>query len=604
MRIVRLCLGAALAMGLVAAGFAHADVDETGTNAASFLTLGSGARILSMGGATLGLGDDLAASAWNPAALGWMERGEIVLSHAGLGNGTMQEWAGLGARWGEKTSWSISGLYQGEGSFEGRDASNISTGDFNVSSFAFGAHVARRFGDMLTIGAGAKAVNENLGTVSGFGATFDFGASVHAGDFGFGLAAQNLGGQMKYDGAVYSFPGSFGAGVSYAMPSTGLRLALDANFPQSYYNDVRFGAEWMWNDMVAVRAGYRKELTSGDIADGGEDLLSGPTFGMGAGRNGFWFDYGYLVSGGETQHRIGLRFTPGGFGNYGKVDQPSVAPRKPAAPRTTPAPKTGGRPTIPVTSTTAKPVAPAKESGDDDVPVPAAKAAVPVETPPKPAVTTPVQAKSAPTKVGSKATPTKIGDLSPAPPATKAVTPATAPSSAPATKPAVKATETKPLAIKPVVTKAAETKPAETKPAETKQPEAKQPETKPVVAKQAEAKPVESKPEEAKVSEPKPSEATQPASEPAEQKEIAARAEEKPAEAKPAEVKEAKKEEKRKPEPAKVGPRPAKVKVKSGETLAIIAKRYGLSPAAIMMENNMVRDTVKPGQTLRLPREN
>ena len=468
MRIVRLCLGAALAMGLVAAGFAHADVDETGTTAASFLSLGSGARILSMGGATLGLGDDLAASAWNPAALGWMERGEIVLSHAGLGNGTMQEWAGLGAGWGEKTRWSISGLYQGEGSFEGRDASNISTGIFNVSSFAFGAHVARRFGDMLTIGAGAKAVNENLGTVSGFGATFDVGASLHAGDFGFGLAAQNLGGQMKYDGAVYSFPSNIGAGVSYAMPSTGLRLALDANFPKSYYNDVRFGAEWMWNEMVAVRAGYRKELTSGDIAEGAEDLLSGPTFGMGAGRNGFWFDYGYLVSGGETQHRIGLRFTPGGFGNFSKVDEPAIAPRKPAAPKATP--KTTGKATIPVTSTTVKPVAPAKESGDDDVPVPgdaAAKPAVPVATPPKPAVTTPVQPKSAPTKVGSKATPTKIGDLSPAPPATKAVTPATAPSSAPATKPAAKATETKLSAAKPVETKAAETKPVETKPVET-----------------------------------------------------------------------------------------------------------------------------------------
>jgi len=300
MRIVRLTLGAALAMGLVAAGFAHADVDQTGTSAASFLTLGSGARILSMGGATLGLGDDLAASAWNPAALGWMERGEIVLSHSGLGNGTSQEWAGFGGGW-NGMRWALSGLYQGEGSFDGRDASNLSTGSFNVSSFAFGAHLARRFGDRVTLGAGAKAVNENLGTVSGFGATFDFGASVKAGDFGLGLAAQNLGGQMKYDGAIYSFPGSFGAGLSYTMPNTGLKFAFDANFPKSYYNDVRFGAEWTWNEMLALRAGYRKELVNGNIAD---DQLSGPTFGMGAGRNGLWIDYGYLVSsGGQGETR-------------------------------------------------------------------------------------------------------------------------------------------------------------------------------------------------------------------------------------------------------------------------------------------------------------
>jgi LysM repeat protein len=44
------------------------------------------------------------------------------------------------------------------------------------------------------------------------------------------------------------------------------------------------------------------------------------------------------------------------------------------------------------------------------------------------------------------------------------------------------------------------------------------------------------------------------------------------------------------------------VKVKSGQTLADIARQWNTSAAAIMMENNLVTEKVKPGQTLKLPR--
>jgi LysM repeat protein len=41
--------------------------------------------------------------------------------------------------------------------------------------------------------------------------------------------------------------------------------------------------------------------------------------------------------------------------------------------------------------------------------------------------------------------------------------------------------------------------------------------------------------------------------------------------------------------------------VKSGDTLASIARQYGLTPAAIMMENNMVSENIKVGQKLKIP---
>lgn len=308
MRIATLFIGAALVMLLVAAGFAHADQDRSGTAAASFLSVGAGAGIQGMGGATLGRGGNLNAAAWNPAALGLMNETEFALSHAGLADQTLQEWVAVGGRAGRLgTRWSLSGLYRGEGTIEGRDASNAPTGDVAVSTTALGVHLAQPFAGLATVGLGLKWVSDRLGPVSGSGVTFDAGVLVRTRLVGFGVVAQNVGGRMNYDGARYPFPTSYGAGVALAPPGTGLTLALDANFPNAYYRDLRTGVEWSWRDRVALRAGYRTELGAPE-----GERLTGPTFGMGAGLHGLWLDYGYLIPGeGEGQHRLGLTLRPG-----------------------------------------------------------------------------------------------------------------------------------------------------------------------------------------------------------------------------------------------------------------------------------------------------
>jgi hypothetical protein len=309
MRIGSLLLAATLSL---APGVARAGSDDVGTTAANFLTIGAGAGILGMGGAGLGIAGGLSHASWNAASLGWLQETQFVISHAGLQDSRMQEWAAVGGRFGEgATRWSVSGLYQSEGAVEGRDAANNPTGDFNVSSIALGTQVAHAFSDRLAVGLGARFVSENLSTVTGSGFTFDGGVQARHGAFGFGLAGQNIGGQMRYAGVPYRFPGNIGAGVSYAPEGLGLRFAVDANFPMSYYTDVRTGVEWMWRDRVALRMGYRHELGAGE----GEQL-SGPAFGLGAGVAGMWMDYGYVIEDGGGQHRIGLTLSPKSFGMH------------------------------------------------------------------------------------------------------------------------------------------------------------------------------------------------------------------------------------------------------------------------------------------------
>ena len=314
LRNLFLVLGAALAMAVVAVGFANAGIENAGTTSANFLSVGAGPRILGMGGATLGLGTDLAAGSWNPAAIGWMDQSTIMLSHSGLENESLQEWAAFGGRFGQTgTRWSVSGLYQGDGSFEGRDESNNATGSFSVSSFAVGAQLAQQLGP-VTLGMGMKTVSENLGGVAGIGTTFDAGLMFRHGILSAGIAANNLGGHMAFENGIYPFPSNYGVGLGVSHPGTGLSLAIDANFPYAYYSDVRTGLEWRWKETIALRGGYRHEM--GEGAE--EDPLTGPTFGMGAGMNGFWLDYGFLLSGQtDAQHRVALTFFPGKWGGLG-----------------------------------------------------------------------------------------------------------------------------------------------------------------------------------------------------------------------------------------------------------------------------------------------
>lgn len=298
---------AALGMSLVASATAQAGFENAGTTAANFLSLGAGARPLAMGGASLGLGEDTGGAAWNPAALGWMNGTEAALSHASLPNQSLQEWGSMGGRiLQSQTRWAVTGLYQGEGGLDGRDATGASTGSFSVSSMAFGATLAQQIGGRATLGVGAKVVRENIATVPGTGVTFDTGFMVRAGMFGLGATAQNLGGRMSYGASSYPFPTSYGVGLGFSHPSSGVRVAVDANLPSAYHPDLRAGAEWVYRGVLALRAGYRKELGSD------ADPLDGPSFGLGASHRGMWLDYGYLLSNvGSGQHRMGLRFRLG-----------------------------------------------------------------------------------------------------------------------------------------------------------------------------------------------------------------------------------------------------------------------------------------------------
>ena len=349
--VLALRMALALAFAGAIAGDAGAAIDAAGTAAGSFLNVGAGTSALSMAGATLATGADLAAAAWNPASFARADVLQFSLSHAPLPGGTTQDWLAAGGRLrGGATRWALQALFQREAGLEGRDATNSPTSALSVSDLALGARLARPLTSALAAGVGVQWVHETLAGTNGAGLSFDAGLRGRAGPLGFGFAARNVGGGMNYGDTRYDLPGVIAAGLSWSDEARGLRLDADLESPLHYYRDVRLGCEWLWRDRVALRSGYRLDLGAPEI-----EALSGVKFGLGAEVGGTWFEYAYTPEGGTGagQHRIGLTFRPGGAGraigdgrNVRDVSAPSASRASASSGPESPAPR--ARPLTPV----------------------------------------------------------------------------------------------------------------------------------------------------------------------------------------------------------------------------------------------------------------
>jgi len=399
---------AALGALLVAwAAPAHAAGDAAGTAAGGFLSLGTGASVLSMGGATLASGNDLASASWNVASLTRLDGLQISLAHAPLPAGASQDWLAAGGRVGSsETRWGVQTLFHREGDIEGRDAANNPTGPIAATDVAVGLRLARSLGRLASAGVGANWTHESLAGASGSGASFDAGVRSDFGPFGLAVAARHLGGTMRYGSARYDLPSVIAVGASWREEERGLRVAADFESPARYYSSVRLGGEWLWRDRVALRAGYRLALSApADVQ------ASGVAFGLGLGLSTMWLDYSYLPEGSEAagEHRMGFTFRPGvlagaGIGGVRRQERPARASLRSPAAATPPA----------------------------DAATPSAAAAAPTP-PPKPKVTAPAIA-SPPAPPAASALPATPASPPASPPA-KGVAPSPAPAASAAPAP-------------------------------------------------------------------------------------------------------------------------------------------------------------------------
>ncbi|MCD4812426.1 PorV/PorQ family protein [bacterium] len=306
MRTVKMCLlGLVIALACILTnGSVMADQTNyaIGEEAASELKIPLGAGPVGMGEAFVGKADDVNATAWNPAGLAQITNHQAGFMHNIYLQETSLEYVAYAQQLFEGAGAGVNVMYLNYGTMEKVDITSSGLPEIVGEFTPWLAAVTLGYGQTvmtdLSVGGSVKIVAQNIDEESYSAFAVDLAALYKVAaveGLQTGLVIQNLGSQM----GDASLPMNIKAGAAYLLPikaneGDALTAVLDINLPINDLNyfSANVGAEYIYNNLAAVRVGYK-------IKDAGElDGLVGLTAGAGIKLQMFNLDYA-LVSYGD-----------------------------------------------------------------------------------------------------------------------------------------------------------------------------------------------------------------------------------------------------------------------------------------------------------------
>jgi long-subunit fatty acid transport protein len=312
-----LLFSASLAFGQAAA------ITKTGTTAASFLKIATGARSIGMGGAFTAVADDISSMYWNPAGLARMKTGEASFNHVNWIADINYDVAsaallleGIGA-----IGVSVGSLSMGEMEITTTSQPEGTGEMFSAGGTMVSISYARNLTNQFSIGFTGKYVREHIWNESASSLALDIGTWYVAPIFNglrIGASMANFGPKMRLEGrdvgrlfkttdnpsnptVVNSFlemdyfdlPLSFRVGLSTDIiknENSRLTIAADAVHPNDNTESVNSGAEYTWQNMLSLRLGWKSAFER----DGEQGLTAGAGLAYDLAPSlGFMLDYAY-----------------------------------------------------------------------------------------------------------------------------------------------------------------------------------------------------------------------------------------------------------------------------------------------------------------------
>jgi len=259
------------------------DLKKVAQTGLQFLKVDMLASAAAMGGAFTMAGKGANAMFYNPAGMSGTESGfDLVTSNTSWIADINYIAAGIARSFGNLGTVGVSFVTSDYGDIQGTrlDASTadgyVETDIGNVNSQAIGISYARILTDKFRVGGQVKFASQALGAnlmpegetknneVSGL--AYDFGTIFYPGfkSLAFGMSIRNFSPQYKYEEEAFELPLTFNIGTSVNLfdfvngPSnSALLIAVDAVHPRDYSERVHVGAEYLFADLLAVRAGYK-----------------------------------------------------------------------------------------------------------------------------------------------------------------------------------------------------------------------------------------------------------------------------------------------------------------------------------------------------------
>jgi hypothetical protein len=324
-------------IGLFAQSQFETDVSGVGTNAATFLEIGVGARAMAMGGAYAAVSNDPTALYYNPAGIVWVRNAQVELMHNEWLVGTSHDFVGvvmpmpfLNSSFGL----SFNTLDFGEQSVRTVERPEGTGEKYAARDYAVSLTYALALTDRFAFGISGKYVNQKIWNENGNAAALDLGIyyNTMVKGLSLGLAMCNFGNEIKISGRdldstvdpdpdnenidrvpvsyktnSYPLPLLFRVGMSYERRLGWLGTALvavDVNHPSNSTENINVGAEYSFAGIFALRGGYQNLFE--------KDRVSGFTYGGGIdyykpGSMGFRIDYAFADWGVlQNSHRFSL----------------------------------------------------------------------------------------------------------------------------------------------------------------------------------------------------------------------------------------------------------------------------------------------------------
>ncbi len=279
MRRKTIVLLVAAAVIMPSTSFGASIFEKVGTIGGQSLKIGIGARPAAMGEAFVAVSEDPISVYWNPAGIARLDDQSITLNHATWPADIRISHAAYifspGRRLPGKIAFSARSMwmdvepvrtpYRPEGTGEFWDAGEL----------ALGVSYARAFTDKFSAGVTLNYFKSALANVVAQTATFDFGTIYNTGVRGFkiGIAIQNVGSDMQYEGTINSggqsidfkgervkLPIMFRVGSSmnlFERESHNVIVAFDFSHPPDNAERASWGAEYGFNDYLFLRGGYK-----------------------------------------------------------------------------------------------------------------------------------------------------------------------------------------------------------------------------------------------------------------------------------------------------------------------------------------------------------
>lgn len=201
-------------------------------------------------------------------------------------------------------------------------------GTFSPTALAVGVGYARTLSDRFAIGGNVKYALQDLGSFtvgqndggdlsskeySKGTAAFDFGVLYRTGfrSMNFAMSVRNFSPELRYEQESFELPLTFRIGVSMdVMDLTSVNrdlhsftIAVDAERPRDFAEQLRIGGEYLLMNTLALRAGYAfpTDTEGFNLGAGLQHELSG---------FGFAFNYAYTsYEVFDVVHRIGIQLS-------------------------------------------------------------------------------------------------------------------------------------------------------------------------------------------------------------------------------------------------------------------------------------------------------